>query len=72
MSSDGRVLKTPSPDVYVDPSEGGIFSLTGRCWTAPADVDAVRQSMRSQAGIRLAVLARQTEAPGAATPAPRQ
>jgi small conductance mechanosensitive channel len=53
MTSDGRVLKQPGPDVFVDHLEGGNFSLTCRLWTSPASVGDVQRSMIAQAKRRL-------------------
>ena len=53
MASDGRVLKAPAPDVFVDRLDSGDFSLTCRMWTVPGDVAAVQQSMIAQVKRRL-------------------
>jgi small conductance mechanosensitive channel len=63
MASDGRVLKTPAPDVFVDQLDGGDFSLTCRLWTTPANVGDVQRSMIARAKRRLESAAADSLAP---------
>jgi small conductance mechanosensitive channel len=63
MTTDGRVLKAPAPDVYLDRLDGGDLSLTCRMWARPEEVGAVQRSVIAQARRRLEAVAIESLAP---------
>ncbi|MGA2042791.1 MAG: mechanosensitive ion channel domain-containing protein [Roseiarcus sp.] len=70
MVGDGRIVKTPAPDVFVDQLDDGDFALTCRLWTTPGHAGAVQRSMIAQIERRLGAAAVPLAPRGSARAAP--